>query len=115
MAARRDSSIWYNSKQENNLQMAVASLPVTPPQQAKPESPLMTLARMNRPRFILRYKEDSGFGPGYRLVDIEQSMHPVDFQEFIAEVQPVGRLDGHVIIYALDYVQWVIKKENEDE
>jgi hypothetical protein len=48
-------------------------------------------------------------------VDIEQSMHPVDFQEFIAEVQPVGRLDGHVIIYALDYVQWVIKKENEDE
>lgn len=109
-------AIWYNSMQENNLAMAVAALPVQPVREAaKPESPLAVLARMNRPRFVLRYKEDSGFGPGYRLVDIEQSMHPIDFQEFIAEVKPVGRIDGHVIIYALDYVQWVIKKENSDE
>jgi len=92
--------------------MAVAALPVTK-EPAKRESPLAVLARLNKPRFVLRYKEDSGFGPGYRLVDIEQSMHPIDFQEFIAEVVPVGRLDGHVIVYALDYVQWVIKKENE--
>jgi len=94
--------------------MAVAALPVQPPTAAKPESPLTVLARMNRPRFILRYKEDSGFGPGYRLIDIEASMHPIDFQEFIAEVVPVGRIDGHVIVYALDYVQWVMNKENAD-
>lgn len=108
-------ALWYNSMQENNLAMAVASLPVTPPMAAKPESPLAILARLNRPRFVLRYKEDSGFGPGYRLVDIEQSMHPLDFQEFIAEVKPVGRIDGHVIVYALDYVQWVIRKENSND
>jgi hypothetical protein len=107
-------ALWYNSMQENNLAMAVAALPVTVKEPAKPENPLIQLARMNRPRFILYYKEDSGFGPGYRLADIELSMHPVDFQEFIAEVQPVGRLDGHVIIYALDYVKWVIRKEDED-
>lgn len=94
--------------------MAVAALPVTPPKEAaKPENPLIQLARMNRPRFLMRYKEDSGFGPGYRLIDIEQSMHPVDFQEFIADVTPVGRIDGHVIIYAIDYIRWVMMKEEE--
>lgn len=111
----KHNTLWYNGMQENNLAMAVAALPVAVATPAKPESPLAVLARLNRPRFILRYKEDSGFGPGYRLVDIEQSMHPIDFQEFIAQVEPVGRLDGHVIIYALDYVQWVIDKENEDD
>lgn len=114
MAARMDSSIWYNNKQENNLAMAVAALPVAVTT-ARPESPLIALARQKRPRYILYYSEDSGFGPGYRLADIEQGLHPVDFQEFIAQVTPVGRLDGHVIVYALDYVQWVMAKENEDE
>lgn len=113
MAARRDSTLWYNSNQENNLAMAVAALPVIPPTHARPENPLIQLARMNRPRFILRYKEDSGFGPGYRLIDIEASMHPIDFQEFIAQVTPVGRIDGHVIVYAIDYVKWMIAKEEE--
>ena len=109
----RSNRLWYNSMQENNLAMAVAALPVTLPQAAKPESPLAILAKQKHPRFVLYYKEDSGFGPGYRLIDIEQALHPFDFQEFIAEVTPVGRLDGHVIVYALDYVQWRMKKEDE--
>lgn len=91
--------------------MAVAALPVSVKEAAKPESPLAILARLNRPRFPLYYKEDSGFGPGYRLIDIEQSLHPIDFQVFLAEVTPVGRLDGHAIVWALDYVRWVLKEE----
>lgn len=58
-----------------------------------------------------RYKEGSGLGPGFYLSDIKRMLHPDDFKQFLQEVAVVGEMDGESVVWALDYVRWVIREE----
>jgi len=96
--------------------MAVAALPVTPLREAaKPENPLIRLMFTQPEKPRLRYKEGSGCPPGYYINDIQRYLHPDDFKQFILDVPPSGTLDGRAIVWALDYVRWVLQREQEEE
>lgn len=105
-------TLWYNSMQENNLAMAVAALPVSLKEPTKADTSegirLMRVAPY-KPRIV--YKEDSGVPPGFRVCDLKAMTHPDDFKWLMKDVEPCGELDGEPIIWALDYIRWVIREE----
>lgn len=115
LSDRLPNSLWYNGNQENNLQMAVAALPVSPREAAKPENPLIRMMKEAPRKPILRYKEGSGCPPGYYINDIRECLHPDNFKLFILDVPPSGNLEGRAIVWALDYIRWVLMMEETSE
>ncbi len=115
-------TLWYNKVTGNYedppLAAAVAaleeevlppSIPIPKKQEATSEAVYYMLRQPPKPR--LYYREDSGVPPGYRLCDIKDRFHPIDYKQFIKEVEPIGKLDGEPIVWALDYVKWVLREE----
>lgn len=85
------------------------AIPIPPrPTQVGPP-PIDIKAQPNSPP--IRYREDSGLGPGYYLRDIKCILHPEDFENFIREVAVYGELDGEPVVWALEYVRWYLREE----
>lgn len=51
------------------------------------------------------------FAPGYRVCDVQKVLDAEDFEHFCNEVCVCGEVDGEPIVYALDYVRWVLCEE----
>lgn len=91
--------------------MAVAALPVGLKKEAEIDHELVRKMLTQPPKPRLRYREGSGVPPGYFVSDVKAMLHPDDFIWFERDVQPVGELDGEPVVWALDYVRWVIREE----
>lgn len=91
--------------------MAIAALPVGLKKEAEIDHELVRQMLHQPAKPCLRYREDSGVPPGYFLSDIRAMLHPDDFIWFEKDVKPCGELDGESIIWALDYVRWIIREE----
>lgn len=96
---------------ENNLALAATALGGQPVAKAVPAQPEPINIKDQPAKPPIRYREDSGLGPGFYLKDIQRMLHPFDFKAFLEDVPVMGELDGEPVVYMLDYVRWVLNEE----
>lgn len=113
------ASIWYNGTTEPQepLEAAVEALeenvvpaiPIPKATAVQSEALYLMLHQRVKPAIVYRGGE---MPPAYKICDIKLCLHPTDYKQFIKDIEPIGEVDGEAVVYALDYVRWVLSEES---